>query len=412
MNSSPDRDLKHTNQQEIKLNKKDLSPKIQAILEKFKHDKVAYSTLKDGYLRLATHKILQDSIKHQTFCDYFTIPKKLSGLLLKLYDVSENELRHEMQQFHLKDHQVYTDSYYLTLLLAYLIGLDNNDEELRQYALALIAIKIWNYYKLTYFPKVCNPEIAQYVINHEIQANSTFKKFGSPFAYILKYSIPMLELKYPQVISKNPTQEYDGLKRIITTIRSRYNQLLKHISKAYYKAYSEGKREGSSAMYDKQHEDGVNVVEKNEHFSSIIERISDKIIKIATLKKKVLEKEPARSFLYKKFFISAGIIQKIDDFLDNEENHEDLQYFIELLLTGYRVKTEEEICRMDVDVIANKINSAKKEEYYLKAKELVSGIANSVFNDENANTNTKYRNRKILLTALLVYFKILNCKKI
>ena len=396
----------------VKLNRKDLSPRIVAILDKFSSDKIAYSTLKEGYLKLATHKLLQDSLKHDTFCDYFKVPRKLPTHLLKLYGINERELEHEFRQFHLKDFKIYNDPYYLTLMMAYLIGLDRDDGELRQYAIALIAPLIWNYYKLTYFPKVCDAEIARYVINYELKNNSTFKKFGSPFNYIMNLTIPQLEAKYPQEIASNPLDEYAGLKRIITTLRSRFNQLLKLISQRYYLAYNEGKREGTSTLYKKSYTDSNEMIEKNEHFSNLTEKISDKILKIASLKKRVISTDPIRSLLYNKFYVGNQVLQKIDKYLDDEDNHDDLKYMIELLIAGIKPKSEEEICSMNIEVLANRISSSKKDEYFIKLKALVNGINTTLFEEQNKSTQSEYRNRKILLLSILAYVKLLHCKRI
>jgi len=392
------------------LNRKDISPRMIAVLDKFKNDKLAMTTLKH-YLQMGTHKLMQDSMKHDSFCDYFLYPKKLPTLMLKLFGLNERELKEEMKQFHLKDYSVYDDIYYLTLMLGYLIGLDQDDPELRQYSLTLISVRIWNYYKMRFFPKVCNPDIARYVINYELQGNHTFKKHGTPFGYILKLSVPALEAKYPAEIAANPMDVYGGLKRIISTLRSRYNQLLKGIAEAYYRSYKEGKKEAVGSLQKDSFDSGSDMVERNEHFSGIVERVADKVSKNAVLKRKVLQKPIPKEFLYKKFFISDAVISKIDNWLDNDENEEDLKYFIELIISGIKPKSEEEICALNIEVLANKINSARKEESFQKAKELVAGITKAIF-EQNGELSTQldYRYKKIVMVSLITYIKILLCK--
>jgi len=398
--------------QNVKLNRKDISPRIIAVLDKFKTDKVAMATLKH-YLQMATHKLMQDAMKHDSFCNYFLYPKKIPTLLLKLYGLNEREIKEEMKQFHLKDYSVYDDIYYLTMMLGYLIGLDQDDEELRQYVLTLISVRIWNYYKLRFFPNACNPEIARYVINYELQGNHTFKKHGTPFGYILKLSVPALEAKYPAEIAADPMHMYAGLKRIISTLRSRYNQLLKGIAEAYYRSHAQGKKESVSALQKESFDSGSDMVEKNEHFSGIVERVADKVSKNSVLKNKVLSKNPAKDFLYKKFFISNQVIDKIDAWLDDEENEEDLKYFIELAIAGVRPSKEEEICNLNIEVLANRISSARKDENFQKAKELVAGITKDIFEKSGTlSTQLDYRYRKIVMISLLTYIKLLLCKSL
>jgi len=394
----------------VTLNRSKLSPKIIAILDKFKLDKNANATLKHA-LKLSTHKIMQDSMTHNSFCDYFAVSKKLPGLLVKIYGITERELEHEMHQFNLKDYSVYTKSYYTTLLLSYLIGLDNNDKELREYSLALISILIWNYYKLKYFPTVCDPEIARYVVNYELQANHTFKKYGSPFGYIMKHSIPGLEAKYPREIAADPTAEFAGIRRILTTIRSRYNQLMKGIGVAYYDAYSKGKKESVAGSHQSSYADSKEQTETREHFSGVIERVTDKIMKNGSLRTKVLSKDPIKKFLYGKFFLSNSVISKIDDYLDADK--EDLKYYIELLLSGLKLKSEEELCGLNLEVLANRITSSKKDEYFKKLKELNEGITTQIFGtDVNKNIQNKYRYNKITIVSILSYIKFMSCRSI
>jgi len=399
------------------LNRSKLSPTIIAILDKFKTDKHAYQLLKEGYLKLASHKIMQDSMQHTSFCDYFPISKKLPNLLLKLYGISERELKHEMEQFSLKGSIVYTKDYYITLCLAYLIGLDNNDEELRQYALLLISVLIWNYYKLRFFPNICDPKISQYVMNYELQGNHSFKNAGSPLNYIMKVTLPALENNYPKEIANDPVHHYAGLKRIITTIRSRYNQLFKNLATNYYKAVESGKSESVHELHSTSYENSGEMIEKKEHFNNIIERLSDKILKNGLLKTKVIQRSPIKDMLYKKFFLSNQVIQKIDQYLDDDQNKEDLKYYIELLLNGLKLRNEEELCSMNMEVLANRITSSRKDEYFDKLKKFNTSIAINVLHAPNEDTKhistqNEYRYSKIMITAILSYIKYLNCKSI
>ena len=401
----------------IQLNRSKISPTIIAILDKFKTDKQAYALLKDGYLKLASHKIMQDSMQHTSFCDYFPISKKLPNLLLKLYGINERELKHEMEQFSLIGSIVYTKDYYITLMMAYLIGLDNNDEELRQYSLLLMSVLIWNYYKLRYFPNVCDPKISQYVMNYELQGNHSFKNAGTPLNYIMKVTLPALENGYPRRIAKVPTDHYEGLKRVLTVIRPRFNQLFKNLAKNYYKAVESGKSESVHELRSTTYENSGEMVEKKEHFNNIIERLSDKILKNGILKSKVIEKSPIKDMLYKKFFLSNQVIQKIDSYLDDDQNKEDLKYYIELVLNGLKLKSEEELCTINMEVLANRITSSRKDEYFNKLKKFNTSIAISVLhtpteNKNNISTQNEYRYSKIMMIAVLNYFKFLNCKSI
>jgi len=411
-----DKLLTTSNNTRVQLNRSKLSPTIKAILDKFKTDKEAYRLLKEGYLKLASHKVLQDSIQHSSFCDYFPISKKLPNLLFKLYGIDEKQLKEEMKQFELTGSIVYTKDFYITLLMAYLIGLDNNDNELRQYSLLLISTLIWNYYKMRFFPAVCDPKIAQYVINYELKGNHSFKGPGTPLNYIMKITIPALEGNYPQEIAKDPTHHYSGLKRVITTIRSRYNQLFKNLAKNYYDAQKSGKMESVHDTHGNAYENSGEMVEKKEHFNDFIEKTTDKIIKNGYFKNKLIQKSPIKDLMFKKFFLSTSVISKIDDYLDNDENKEDIKYYIELLLNGLKIKSDDELCSLNIEILANKITSSRKNDYFNKLKEYNTGIAVNVLHTpsevNNINKQNEYRYSKIFMTAMLAYIKLLTCKTI
>jgi hypothetical protein len=254
-------------------------------------------------------------------------------------------------------------------------------------------------------------------MNYELQGNHSFKSAGTPLNYIMKITLPALENNYPKEIAGDPTHHYAGLKRVITTIRSRYNQLFKNLATNYYKAVESGKSESVHELHSTSYENSGEMVEKKEHFNNIIERLSDKIIKNGLLKSKVIEKSPIKDMLYKKFFLSNQVIQKIDQYLDDDNNKEDLKYYIELLLNGLKLRSEEELCGMNMEVLANRITSSRKDEYFDKLKKFNTSIAINILHTPNENvkhisTQNEYRYSKIMITAILSYIKFLNCKSI
>jgi hypothetical protein len=254
-------------------------------------------------------------------------------------------------------------------------------------------------------------------MNYELQGNHSFKSAGSPLNYIMKVTLPALENNYPKEIANDPTHHYAGLKRVITTIRSRYNQLFKNLATNYYKAVESGKSESVHELHSTSYENSGEMIEKKEHFNNIIERLSDKIIKNGLLKTRVIEKSPIKDMLYKKFFLGNQVIQKIDQYLDDDNNKEDLKYYIELLLNGLKLRNEEELCGMNMEVLANRITSSRKDEYFDKLKKFNTSIAINVLHVPNEDTKhistqNEYRYSKIMITSILSYIKFLNCKSI
>jgi len=103
---------------------------LQLILERFHHEPKLLATLRAALSQYA-QKIAQDSLRHSTFCDNFPSFGKAPDFLLKLYGVTERELREEMQKIgFVKVHRMYNSEYYQTLCVAYLIGLEFGDESI------------------------------------------------------------------------------------------------------------------------------------------------------------------------------------------------------------------------------------------------------------------------------------------
>jgi hypothetical protein len=363
-------------------------------------------------LELRAQKIQQQSLNHETFCDTFQSPKTLHNELLRIYGISERELKQAMRKIGFVEvNRMYNDIYYQTLTIAYLVGLEFNDQNLRRMALLLIDIKIWNGRKLRAFPTFCDPDVARYVLNYILQGNHTLKKAGSAFEYIDQYSVPHLDNKYAPSIANNLDSDREGLRKLIETIWSRYEQLFRSIRKAYYNAHKDGKKEIITNKYSQQYGTGE-MVESKESFTGNIERLVDKIEKNAMLKRNAIMKPEAQKIIKDKFNVSTSGIQKINSWIEDEDNHEELKYFFELVFNTLKPKTEADICKYDVASLAPKVTSAKKEPNLIKAKEIISHALEEILGEQykRFGNQSLYRYRLLISYAFIIYAKIMLCK--
>ena len=394
--------------------KSKLPEKIQTLLEKFHHDPRLLATLRAALSQYA-QKVAQDSIRHNTFCDNFPSFGKAPDFLLKLYGMSQKEMAHEMQKIGFVEiHRMYKHPYYQVFCLAYLVGLEFDDDNVRRMALLMIDIRIWNGRKHLFFPKFCDEDTARYAMNYVIKGNHTLKKIGgNAFKYLDEYSIPAVDDKYSKTIPDNLDSFTEGLRKLIETNHSRFYQLFMSIQKAYYKTHGEGKKEIISGLYANQYGDG-DMVETRETFSGTVERLVDKIQKNALLKTNILNHYDAKAKLKKKFMLSDASIRGLNTWLDNDDNQEELRYFFELVLTNFRPKDESDICKFNVEVLSNKITGAKKDPDLLKAKEVIEHAIMALTGDKyNKLTKTSlYRAKLIVSYSLVMYMKLLLCKKL
>jgi hypothetical protein len=395
------------------IQKKKLPPELRVVLERFNHEPQLLMKLKQ-LLSLAAQHIAQQSLNHDTFCDFFQPPNKLPNELLKLYGMTSKELKNALRKVGFDQRNaMYDSTYYQTFVIAYLIGLQFDDENIRKLALLMISIRIWNGRKKKSFPTYCDPDIARYVLNYVLQGNHTLKKAGSAFEYIDQHSIPHIDKVYKDRIANNLNHEREGLRKLIETIWSRYEQLFKSMRNAYYKTHQEGKKEIISDKYSQQYGNG-DMVENKESFSGNIERLVDKIEKNAMLKKNVLLKPEAIKVFKDRFNISTAGIQKINNWIEDEENQDELKYFFELLFTTLKPRNEQDICKYDVQNLAYKVTGAKKDPNLLKAKEIINHALEEILGEKYRTLGTQsiYNYRPMMAYAFIIYAKIMLCKKL
>ncbi len=392
--------------------KQKLPPEIRIILERFNHDPQLLAKLK-RLLYTETQKVHQFSLNHETFCDLFPVPKgNLPRELLKLYGMTERELQQALLKVGFEINAMYKDIYYQTLVIAYLIGLEFDDENVRRLSLLLIDIRIWNGRNLKFFPNFCDPDVARYVLNYELKGNHGLKIHGSAFEYLDRKSVPEVDAKYSKTIPDNLDSYTEGLRKLIETNHSRFNQLFTSIQKHYYRIQKEGKKEIISGGYKNQYGSG-DMVEAKESFSGNIERLVDKIQKNALFKNRVLESPEAKAIFKEKWNISDSQIKIISEWFKDEDNQEELKYFYELVFTHLKPNNEGDICKYDTAELATKITKSKKDPQLLKAKEVINHVLLSIMGAKykSLGTQSLYRARGIVSYAFAIYAKLLLCKK-
>jgi hypothetical protein len=397
-----------TQQQKAKL-----PPELRVVLARFHQDPQLLVHLKQ-ILTFTMQKVAQHAINHETFCDAFWIPDKLPNELLKLYGMTTREMQDAMAKIGFHLNRMYLDPYYQALCIAYLIGLEFDDDSIRKLAIFLIDIKIWNGRKYRAFRTYCDSDTARYVLNYVISGRHSLKKIpnGSAFTYLDSYSVPAIDKTYKDRIANNLDHPTKGLRVLIETNYGRIVQLFRSLREAYYKTMKEGKKEIISGTYKNQYGEG-DMVETRESFTGNIERLVDKIEKNAMLRKNILLQPQVKSILKKTFNVSDSGIKKINDWLEEEDNQNEVKYFFELLFTTLKPKNESDICKYDVTSLGNKITSSKKDQNLIKAKTIIDHILKEILGDkfETLGYQNKSYLRRMVAQSLVAYGKVLLCKK-
>ena len=395
------------------IQKKKLPVELQIIIERFEHEPELLNKIK-SYLGMAAQKIQQHSLNHSTFCDGFPAPYKLVKELLKLFGVTEKELKLAMRKIgFVENNRQYNDIYYQTFSVAYLIGLNFDDKNIRGLSQLMISLRLWNGRKISAFPQHCDPDTARYVMNYMLKGNSTYKKSGSAFAYLDSFHVPAMEIKYKDSIADNLDSDTEGLRKLMESAFGRIIQLFRSIKKHYYNAIREGKKEVTSSNYGQQHGDG-DMVESRESFSGNVERLVDKIEKNSMLKKNVLVNDTVLRELKKHYQVTYGGIKLIQDWIEDEENEEEIRYFYELVFGTMKPKSETDICHYDAKTIASKITTSKKDEALLDAKKVLDHALVDILGEDilKKGPGTVYKAKSIIALCLIMHAKVMLCKKV
>lgn len=385
-----------------------------------KDGETRYNVLKT-LLQRYIGKMTQAGMGNQTFCHFLNTSQNPTFLknLLKIYGISENQLIKGFYKLgfdkKLNPNPVYTCTYYQSLILAYWLGLENGDKDLRFFAMVLIISRVFNGRLKKYFPNGpngCDEEIANYILNNKLNNNSMFKKYRSPTLLVLQYLAPQLDDKYGPEIIKDPLNEKKGLKLLITQSYNRVNQMFKSAATHYYQAYQDGKRESLNSTLH-TFDDG-NKVEKYEGFDSLVDKLSDKISKGLIFRSKELN-DKNKSILKEKFSISEKVYKDIVNFLHSDDDTEIVKEYYEYLLKALKRTEIDELCNTHILYTTNELVGSKgRDKGIVNLKEKTDNLIKNIFNKikftQQLNTQL-IKLRKIFIALSILKLKEQLCNK-
>ena len=394
-------------------NIKNLPPKLKAIFERAKQDPEFLNEI-ISVLKTAVSKMIAHAQEHQSFCDMFIYPTDIAKKLMRIYGISESELKEEISKIGFyQGHRNYSEPFFITLTIAYGIGVYTDNDTLRILALMLIAARYWNSMVKSFFPRGCSHEYAKYAIQYLTKNNSPFKKYQTPLAFFTKYFVINLDNFLPIYLRQDIAHPKTGLIKILTTIQPRIHGYFSDtFQKHYYYAYEKGLKVTSEDAYQSAYDNKNEMVEAKETIQNVIQQILDKFKKNQMLTKDILLKPDVKNYFKRKFNISDKILIKINNYIN--ENQEDMEMIAEFILQGIKPKSEEDLCHLDIEAFMKSVGNAKKNEYFLKFKEYRNQITEHLFRDIKAKLGTQswYKLQKIVGDALFAYIKVLICKRV
>jgi len=391
-----------------------LPEKVKDVIVRADHDEEYLSYIKE-IIETAALKLIEGSKNQETFCDYFRFPQKIDEKLFKIYGVSYNDLKREMQVMNFNEkNRGMSSPYIIAVSLAYAIGLYKNDEVLKRMSLLLILAFQWNKSIKAHFKVACNPNIARYVTQYMTKKNSEYiKNGGTPFNVIYQYYLINFYQKLDRYIRQDVAHPSTGLIKIATDAYAKLQAMVNRLARKYYEAHENGWEEVISDSHSSAYNNGE-MVESRETFRNIIGQLLDKFNKNQMISSDIIMQRDVKEAIFRKFGISDKLFKMLNDYFNDDENHEDLSLGFEFLLNGLKPKDDEELCSINMASLLTVIGNAKKNEFYTKLKEFRGQIMEHVFDSKNQKygTVTLARLNQLSLYALLLYYKKLTCNKI
>jgi len=379
---------------------------IEFVADKVLKNKALYDEIKKLLIQVVS-KINNDSLSHASFCDVMRTPNGIDKKLLKIFGISDRQMIAAFSEigFH-PDSRMYSSLYYQTLSLVYYIGVRAKDDVLRQFAVALIYVKVFNGRQYKYMPNGCQHEIAEYLIQSVFRKSKIFVKYPAPFSAITNYLTPTLDTKYFPYIEKDPAHPTLGLVVILMQAWNRIDQMFMGIQKHYYQAHKEGKRSIISASSDGNGRevseiDGTKVV-------NLVDKLQKNLInkptKLSDADKSFLKKEP--------YAVSDKFLVDTKKFLDDHKNEDDLKNIYELIF-GISKTEESKMCGLHIVNTISKITSSKgSDTKNVNLKKYADQMLERMYKGfmKSGSNSKKLKLRKVLLLLIVHRGKSAFCK--
>ncbi|MFA7127879.1 MAG: hypothetical protein WC136_01770 [Sphaerochaeta sp.] len=348
-------------------------------------------------------KLNQDSMSNSSFCSVIKTPEGVTKPLLKIFNLTDRQMLDAFEKIgFVKNSRMYSNLYYQALSLVYYIGVKKQDAVLRQYAIALIYIKLFNGRKYKWMPNGCQEEIAQYMMTNVLRESHTFKKYPNPFLAIVSSLTPTLDAKYYSYVKDHPADQNHGLISILKNGWNRMDQIFRGIKDHYYEAYRNHDKILLSSQNNQYASDMVEVSEE------VIHKLIDKIQKTSMVNTNKLTFED-KAFLKQSYFVSETFLDKIEHTLNDMDD--DVRNVYELLFSVMKVN-ESNICNTHITSSAAKISGAKgNDQRILKLKQYVDSILNSTYRGilASSSDSQKLKLRKIIILMILLKGKKAFC---
>lgn len=388
-----------------------IPPKIQQIINKFKNqDKLM--ELRKELLEIG-QKISGGSLSNPTLCTQFTLPIDTIQRMLKLFEVSEKELGEDFASIGFsKLNNMYKDPYYHVFLVAYYLGLINNNSSIKLVALTNILARLWNGRKMIYI-KFCNDDTMTYVYNHMLKNSAVTKKYFPPIKALTNYFAPTLDKKYAPFVEK----DIKHLKTLFDQCWNRINQMMKQIAKHYYEAYSKGYKEESNSLMSVSKDDNERdreMVTNYETLHAKMESVIDNLSRHMIMTHNYRLPQDVLNEIKNKSGITIPAINDILKTMVDINNKNTVQECMRFLILSMKVKDIEDICSGYPTIYTiDKLLIKKSELNAEKFKEQLDNICKKTFGDKISNVSKTQilKLRKAAGYILLFRLQQLQCNK-
>jgi len=365
------------------------------------------------------HDIFSKFVQEQGgYCTKFKIPTSdIEKLNTKYFNISDKEISDAFTlawKLPHNQHKMYSNKYYHNLLLLFIYGVRNNDEDLAKNALSLMLFRMWNG-RLSGAIQYCDPDTMDYVVNYMGEARHLWKKYKTPLSLILDYFTPTLYKKYgPEV------------KTDLDKVKNLFNQAWGRLFQIFYQNFSPslvnpGKshaRSGLAVLYYKAKEEGLkmstanqsipNADEKEPGFeerftTSEVQNMVDNITNTVIMTTHPKIDPELVNLLKRDYKLNEWAVKKLIKETHSNEYSEQIHDILALIITHLH-SSNKKLCDFKEfnNEIKRRIISSKHTSHNIQLKKAIDSILTDIFKKLNVDYS-KYSNvRKNHIRAAII----------
>jgi len=238
-----------------------MSSKVHELYDKLRTDFHASPNLERQVLqdlsRIIANAYTQSIGSDEGFCFKFNLPIMAVNKLITRLGLTPKDLLEAYKAdwgSRAMTNNMHKDPYYQVLLLLMYYGIQERKDIIRDNALLILLLRIWNGRK-SKFLKFCDKRIMKYVVSHMCNKRHLFARYDGPMSLLKDYYVPTLMKTYADQVKRDPKK----LQRVLEQAWGRIHQQFVQQGRINIKTGKSEAQGGILRMYMKAKKEGLTI---------------------------------------------------------------------------------------------------------------------------------------------------------